>query len=139
MLPTYTALFEAHRRLCVERGIRHTDHQLQDAQIAIARARLLAARLAGNREEDELPALLLALLLESDALLELADAFPVVAVRHLVAAQRNLALSLDLTDRVVLRRIRERERARRTDPERLQASLAEVRALVAARLRPLAG
>jgi hypothetical protein len=57
MLPTYTALFEAHRWLCLTRRIRYGEHELHEAQIAIARARLLAATLAAGNEDDEPPAL----------------------------------------------------------------------------------
>lgn len=57
MLPKFTALFEGHRWLCLNRRVRYTERDLFDAQIAIARARLLAVALA-PREEDEPAALL---------------------------------------------------------------------------------
>ena len=45
MLPTFTALFDGHRWHCQKRGIRYTQRDLYDAQIGIARARLLAVGL----------------------------------------------------------------------------------------------
>jgi hypothetical protein len=134
MLPTYTALFEAHRWLCLTRRIRYGEHELHDAQIAIARARLLAATLAAGNEDDEPPALLLALLLEAGALGEARSAFPVVAVRHLLRS-RCLALTLDFADRIELRAIRDRALAARDARGSLHPAFDEARAFVAARLR----
>jgi hypothetical protein len=135
MLPTYTALFEAHRWLCLTRRIRYSDREMDDAQIAIARARLLAATLAAGSEDDEPPALLLALLLEADALGEARSAFPVVAVRHLLSGRR-LDLVLDFADRVELRAMRDRAIAQREARGSMREPFDEARAFVAARLHP---
>ena len=130
MLPTFTALFEGHRWLCQNRGIRHTERELDDAQIGIARARLLAASLA-SRPDDEPAALLLALLLETDALGAARDSFPVLAVRTFVRSH-GFDLEIDLTDRLVLRAIRARAMPFGRSSAELHASLDEVRAFVAA-------
>lgn len=132
MLPTFTALFEAHRWLAESRDVRYAARELEEAQIAIARARLLAAGLSAGREEDEPAALLFALMLEADALRGLRDAFPVFAARNL-ARRRNQDLVLNLTDRIELRALQ--ARARRA-PEHLREAFDELRAFVAARLRP---
>jgi hypothetical protein len=132
MLPTYTALFEAHRWFCLTRRIRYSGQELHDAQIAIARARLLAATLADGNDDDEPAALLLALLLEGGALGEARSAFPVVAVRHLVHG-RGFALALDLADRIELRAIRDRAIAARDARGSLQAAFDDARAFVAER------
>jgi hypothetical protein len=137
MLPTYTALFEGHRAVCLLRGIRYSKGDLELAQIGIARARLLAVRLAAGAQEDAPAALLLALLLERDALGEARDAFPVAAVRRFVQTSRGLDLVLDLAGRIELRAIRDRALLLRGDPEPLRSTLDEVRALLAACLRPL--
>jgi hypothetical protein len=134
MLPTFTSLFESHRWLCEKRGIRTTQRALDDAQIGIARARILAASLA-SRDDDEPAALLLALLLETDALGAARDSFPVLAVRTLVRS-RGLDLEIDLTSRLSLRTIRVRALAYGRTPAELRASLDEARAFVTARLRP---
>lgn len=136
MLPTYTALFEAHRWVCLTRRIRYSERELQDAQIGIARARLLAASLAAERAEDEPAALLLALLLEAEALGDARDVFPVMVVRHFVRASGHMDLQLDLVDRLALRAVRIRAVQHRHEMEHLRVVFDEVRAFVAARLRP---
>jgi len=138
MLPTYTALFEGHRWLCITRRIQYSERELHGAQIAIARARLLAVTLADGREDDEPAALLLALLLEGEALGDARNAFPVVAVQSFVRASRRLGLTVDLADRIELRAIRARALPHRHAPEQLREALDELRAFLAARVRPLA-
>lgn len=133
MLPKFTALFEGHRWLCLNRRVRYTERDLFDAQIAIARARLLAVALA-PREEDEPAALLFALLLEADALRGARDAFPLFAVRSFVRS-RGLDLVVDLPDRIALRAIRARALAHRHALDDLRTVFDDVRAFVAARLR----
>lgn len=80
--------------------------------------------------------MLFALLREAQALRGMRDAFPIFAARTLVRARR-LDLVLDLPDRIELRAIRARGVARRDALEELRATFPEVRAFVAARLRPL--
>ena len=135
MLPTFTALFDGHRWHCQTRGIHYTQRDLYDAQIGIARARLLAVGLA-TRESDEPAALLFALLLEVDALGDARDTFPVFAVRHF-AKSRGVDLSLDLPDRIALRAIRARALTHPSGLAHLRPMFDEVCALVTARLRPL--
>jgi hypothetical protein len=134
MLPKFTALFESHRWLCLNRDVRYTERDLFGAQIAIARARLLAATLA-TREEDEPAALLFALLLEADALRGVRDAFPLLAARNLLMS-RGLDLVVDLPGRIELRAIRARALADRNALDELHAGFDAVRTFVAARTRP---
>jgi hypothetical protein len=133
MLPPYTALFKAHQWLSHVRGFRYSERELHDAQIAIARARLLAVTLAAGNEDHEPAALLLALLMEANALGPARDAFPTTAVRHCLTARR-LDLVLDFAGRLELREIRDRVAAH---PHELRLLFAEVRAFLADRLRPL--
>ena len=133
MLPKFTALFEAHRWLCLNRVVRYTERDLFDAQIAIARARLLAVALA-PREEDEPAALLFALLLEADALRGARDAFPLLAARNLLRS-RGLELVVDLPGRLELRAIRAGALADRHALDDLHAGFDAVRTFVAARTR----
>jgi hypothetical protein len=133
MLPKFTALFEAHRWLCLNRLVRYTERDLFDAQIAIARARLLAVALA-THEEDEPAALLFALLLEADALRGARDAFPLLAARTFLRS-RGLDLVVDLPSRIELRGIRARALAHRHALDELHTGFDAVRAFVAARVR----
>jgi hypothetical protein len=137
MLPTYTALFEEHRWLCVTRSVHYTERELHEAQIAIARARLFAVTLAAGREEDEPAALLLALLLEKDALGEVCNTFPVVSVVHFLRASQRADLTVDLTSRIQLRAVRARALPLRHAPEQLRGLVGELRGFLATRLRPL--
>jgi hypothetical protein len=136
MLPTYTALFEAHRWLCISRRVRYRERELHDAQIGIARARLLAAMLAAGDEDIEPAALLLALLLEAAALGDARNAFPVVAVQHFVRTSRHLTLTVDLVGHLELGQIRARALPHRHAPDLLREALSEVGAFLAARLQP---
>jgi hypothetical protein len=131
----YTRLLAWHGELCHARGIRYAERALHDVQIRIFAARRLAEEMAAGREEDEPAALLWALLLESEALGDLRDAFPVLAVRRLLG-DRGLVIAIDFNDRVALQRIRERALAE-GGPSR--PSYAEVRAFLAARIRPREG
>lgn len=137
MLPAYTALFEGHRWLSITRRLKHTERELHDAQIAIARARLFAVKLAEGREDDEPAALLLALLLETDALGDARNAFPVVAVQHFVKASRRLELRVDLAGHLVLSAIRTQALPLRHAPEQLRGLVGELRGFLATRWRPL--
>lgn len=134
MLP-HTKLLAWHGELCAARGVRYAEHVLHDVQIRIFAARHLAEETAAGREGDEPAALLWALLLESEALGDLRDAYPVFAVQR-VLRDRGLVIAFDFNDRVALQRIRERALAEE-GPSR--PSYAEVRAFLAARIRPREG
>ncbi len=137
MLPTYTALFEEHRWLCISRRAHYTEREIHDAQIAIARARLFAVTLAAGHEDDEPAALLLALLLEAEALGDVHNAFPVVAVVHFLRAGQNRELRVDLAGRIELRAVRARAVPLQRAPDRLRGLVGELRAFLAVRLRPV--
>lgn len=130
MLPTYTALYEAHGRLCERLGVKLGERELHDAQIAIARARILAMSMAAGGEDDEPAALFTALLLDPIPLGRTRDALP-LAVLRLAMHPRGLTVELDFADHLALRAIRAcgmQHGARR--------AFDEVRAFVAARTRP---
>jgi hypothetical protein len=140
MLPSYTALLQGHRWYCARHGIRHTHRALEEAQIAITRARLTAAALAAGQERDEPAALLFALTIEAPSLGEAWIAFPMVALRNFAKRALGEELVLDAGDAVTLHALRVRIADERgvfaaAGPLERRATFEELRVFIARRMR----
>jgi hypothetical protein len=142
MLPSYTALLQGHRWYCARHGIRYTDQALEEAQLAITRARLTAAALAAGHERDEPAALLFALTIEAPSLGEVWIAFPMVVLRNYARRALGVQFVLDAGDAAALHALRVRiadERAVFAAAGQLErrATFEELRVFIARRMRPL--
>jgi hypothetical protein len=140
MLPSYTALLQGHRWYCARHGVRYTDRALEQAQIAITRARLTAAALIAGGERDEPAALLFALTIEAASLGEAWIAFPMVVLRNFAKRALGVQIVLDAGDAVALHALRVRivdERAVFAAAGQLErrAMFEELRVFIARRMR----